>query len=153
VIIEPTTFQLTPQQSQEITLRFAAPANADPDLLPIYSGFIYVTNQVNGEVVHMSCKYSFLPFHFLLSTHIHRSIDAGVVGDYANAQIIVRKSSSGYITRIVDVNGERISDEQLSTLNATEGITIIAVTAWSTRLFFAEVVSTVDNSPPLLNSR
>ena len=36
------------------------PSEADPDLLPIYSGFIYATNQVNGEVAHMFCKFLFL---------------------------------------------------------------------------------------------
>jgi hypothetical protein len=101
----------------------------------------------------MSCKYSFLPLHFLLSTHIHRTIDAGVVGDYANAQIIVQNSSSGYMTGVQDVNQELISDKQLSTLNGTEGLTIVVVTAWPTRLFFMEVVSTEDNSLPSLNSR
>jgi hypothetical protein len=64
VNIEPTEFQLQPGQSREITLQFQEPANANAALLPIYSGFIYVTNEENGEVVHMSCKYSLLWLHF-----------------------------------------------------------------------------------------
>ncbi len=55
--ITPTEFELQPEQSREITLQFTPPIGADPDLLPIYSGFIYVTNKMTGEVVHLSCKH------------------------------------------------------------------------------------------------
>jgi hypothetical protein len=64
VNIDPTEFELQPGQSQEVTLQFQVHSSADPLLLPIYSGFIYVTNEVNGEIAHMSCKYSFLLVHF-----------------------------------------------------------------------------------------
>jgi hypothetical protein len=46
------------------SLQFQAPAAANPALLPIYSGFIYVTNAINGQTVHLSCKNSFLSVHF-----------------------------------------------------------------------------------------
>ncbi len=101
----------------------------------------------------MSCKYLFLSVQFLSWTHIHHSIDAGVVGDYSNARIFVRNSSLRYKTGILTTDKGYISDEQLSTLNATEGIIITVVIAWSTRLLFAEVVSTENNSQLSFNSR
>ena len=55
--IEPSEFDLQPKQSREITLKFSPPQGANPSLLPIYSGFIYVTNKNNGDVVHLSCEY------------------------------------------------------------------------------------------------
>jgi hypothetical protein len=60
VNITPTQFSLEPGESGEIALQFSDPSGADPTLLPIYSGFIYATNQVNGEVAHMFCKFLFL---------------------------------------------------------------------------------------------
>ncbi len=63
VSINPTNFQLAPGESCAITLQFQAPTSANSVLLPIYSGFIYATNTVNGQVVHLSCKYSFLLIH------------------------------------------------------------------------------------------
>lgn len=55
--IEPNEFELGPEQSREITLRFSPPSQVNPLLLPLYSGFIYVTNKMNGDVVHLSCEY------------------------------------------------------------------------------------------------
>ncbi len=149
--IEPTEFVLHPGESREITLKFQEPAVADPALLPIYSGFIYATNTINGQVVHLSCKNS-----FYLSFHVHACaifVDVGVVGNYADARIIVRNTSSDFITGVMISNSQYVSDEQLLTLNATEGFDIIIVTAWSTRLLFAEVVSAQDDSLPDSNFR
>ena len=62
-MIEPTRFELEPQQSREITLKFEAPAGANSTLFPIYSGFVHVTNENNSEVVDLSCVYPFLYIH------------------------------------------------------------------------------------------
>lgn len=80
-------------------------------------------------------------------------VDAGVVGDYAKAQIIVQKSPSGYVTGVLDATNNFISEQQLSTLNATIGLTLIAVLAWPTRLFVGEVVSTGNDSASGSNTR
>jgi hypothetical protein len=56
VSIDPIEFELEAGQSRQITLRFSPPLHADPILLPIYSGFIYVTNQINGDITHLSCE-------------------------------------------------------------------------------------------------
>jgi hypothetical protein len=57
VNIEPNEFDLQAEQSREVTLQFTSPQGVNPSLLPIYSGFIYVTNKKNGDVVHLSCEY------------------------------------------------------------------------------------------------
>jgi hypothetical protein len=59
-------FQLQPGTSQQITLQFQEPSGVNSSLLPIYSGFIYATNQVNGEVAQMFCKHPLLSFLFVL---------------------------------------------------------------------------------------
>jgi len=56
VTFDPSEFELGSQETREITLRFTEPAGANSNLLPIYSGFVYVTNQINGEAVHLTCK-------------------------------------------------------------------------------------------------
>jgi hypothetical protein len=84
---------------------------------------------------------------------MHYFIDAGVVGDYGNARIIVRNTSSGVIAGIQDANGNYASDKQLITLNATEGLTIQLVIAWSTRILFVDVVLAQDDILPGFNSR
>ena len=53
----------------------------------------------------------------------------------------------------MDSNDQYVTDEQLLTLNATEGLDIIIVTAWPTRLLFVEVVSAPDDSFPDSNFR
>ena len=55
--IDPTDFVLQPGGSRLITLRFQPPSAAPAALLPIYSGFIYATNNNTGQMVHLSCKY------------------------------------------------------------------------------------------------
>lgn len=70
------------------------------------------------------------------------SIDAGVVGDYGNAGIIVQSEASAIITSIYDASGYYLFDFTLPYLNATDGVYIVPVLAWSTRVLFAEVVST-----------
>ena len=63
------------------------------------------------------------------------NLDAGMVGDYKNARIIVQNTSNEYTTGIVNMT---------STMNATEQIKIRVVLAWSTRIVFIEIV-TADN--------
>ncbi|CAF1289121.1 unnamed protein product [Adineta steineri] len=120
VIINPVQFTLQPGYSREITLQFGEPTNADPNLLPVFSGFIYATNQVNGEVTHL--------FY------------AGMVGDYGNAGIFVRNTTSGVITGIQKSDGTYVSDGELPSLNATTGITIQIVLAWSTRVVIVQII-------------
>ncbi len=75
------------------------------------------------------------------------------MGDYGNARIIVQNTSSGVITGIQDANGNYASDEELMTLNATEGLTIQLVIAWSTRILFVDVVLAQDDILPGFNPR
>lgn len=79
--------------------------------------------------------------------------DAGVVGDYTKAQIIVRDSASGFVTGILRDDDNFISEQQLSTLNATKGLSLIIALAWPTRLFIGEVVFAGDNSASGFNTR
>ena len=130
------------------------PVNADPTVLPVYSGFIYVADQVNGEVEHLSCELSFIPLQLVARTYASFHIDAGVVGDYAKAQIIVRNSTSNYITGILNARNDFIVDGgEPALLNVTEGVSIMVVLAWPTRLFFGEIISISDNSQPSSNLR
>ncbi|CAF0768404.1 unnamed protein product [Adineta ricciae] len=131
VTIDPSAFQLQPGQSRQITLRFMPPTTVNASLLPFYSGFIYVTNQNSGDVVH-------LPY-------------AGAIGDYSNARIIVQTALNNVRTGIVSQSGGYISTIEQETLNATIGIRILSVLAWSTRLYFAEIISVNDTSLPTQN--
>ena len=143
MIIEPTEFELESGAWREITLTFREPPQVDPSLLPVYSGFIYATNQINREVAHMSCKFSYLSFDvdfFLLM-----SIDAGIVGDYGKARIFVRNTSSNIITGIRDRSYTYVTDAMIPLLNGTEGIWIQIVLAWSTRIVSVEVVQSEGN--------
>ncbi|CAF4696004.1 unnamed protein product, partial [Rotaria sp. Silwood2] len=111
--------QLSPGQKSNVTLQFRAPPDADPVLLPIFSGFISVTNSVNKQVVQV-------PY-------------AGMVGDYKNARIIVQNNPSGIATRILNSNNVSISNTQEETLIASESIRIRLVTTWASRRVSAEV--------------
>lgn len=154
MIIEPTRFELKPGDSRAVTLRFQVPVNADPTVLPVYSGFIYVANQANGEVEHLSCELLFVPLQLVARTYVSFYVDAGVVGDYAKAKIIVRNSSSDYITGILNAHNDFIVDGgEPALLNVTEGVSIMVVLAWPTRLFFGEIISISDNNQPSLNVR
>lgn len=74
--------------------------------------------------------------------------DAGVVGNYGDARIMVQNTPTNVKTGIKDANQNYLTDQQLSTLNATEGIRINVVSAWSTRLLFVEAIPTGDNTQP-----
>ena len=76
-----------------------------------------------------------------------------MLGNYQNARILVRNRSSGYFTGIANAQGHYISDNQLTTLNATERIKLVRVIAWSTRILFLEVIPANDNAQPGTNSR
>ena len=80
-------------------------------------------------------------------------VDAGVVGDYGNAPIIVRKTSSGIITGIQDEYGRYVSAERLTTFMSEDGFIIEVVTAGSTRLLYMDVVSASSLTTPGLNNR
>lgn len=72
-------------------------------------------------------------------------IDIGVVGDYANTRILVRNAASGIITGIQDENGNYITDDPTMNLNATNDLSIQVVLAWSSTVFYAEVISDDDS--------
>ncbi len=76
-----------------------------------------------------------------------------MVGDYGNARIIVQNTSNDFKTGVIQGEDGFISDTELSTLNATEGIYIMAVLAWSTRIFFVEVITTDNKNLSDLMSR
>ena len=56
-------------------------------------------------------------------------------------------------TAIVSQSGGYISTIEQETLNATMGIKILSVIAWSTRLYFAEIISVNDTGLPVQNQR
>ncbi|CAF1285674.1 unnamed protein product [Rotaria sordida] len=119
-------FKLKPGQSCTITLRFRAPRKAQASLLPIFSGFIYVSNDVDEKVAH-------IPY-------------AGVVGDYKNARILVRNSSTGLVTGLANGNGFYISNGEY--LNLTKsGVFPVLVMAWASRIVIVDVISGKDNVP------
>lgn len=60
VVIDPTSVELQSGESRDITLQIQAPTTANPDLLPLYSGFIYATDSNTGKAAHLSCKNFFL---------------------------------------------------------------------------------------------
>ena len=79
-------------------------------------------------------------------------VDAGMVGNYSNAQIIVRTTSSSSITGITNAQGNYTTDQSPLTLNATQGLRIVIVLAWSTRILQVEAVPSNDTSQPYSNS-
>ncbi|CAF4248181.1 unnamed protein product, partial [Adineta steineri] len=121
VNIDPSTIELQPGESGNITLQFEAPSNANPALLPIFSGFICVTNNISEQIARV-------PY-------------AGVVGDYKNASIIVRRSSTGIVAGIRNSNNTYISNTEQENLTLSSVMRINLVTTWSSRIVFVEVVS------------
>ena len=63
-----------------------------------------------------------------------------MVGDYGNAGIFVRNSKSGVITGIKKSDGTYVYDGEMPSLNATTGLTIVMVLAWSSRFVSAEII-------------
>lgn len=72
-------------------------------------------------------------------------IDIGVVGDYTNTRIFVQNTPSGIVTGIQDENGNYITDDPIMTLNATNDLYVQIVLAWSTSIFYADVISDNDS--------
>lgn len=70
-----------------------------------------------------------------------------MVGDYGNARILVRQSSSGIITGIQDAQGNYATDNILRTLNPLERIFVVLVQAWATRATFLDIVPAIVNDP------
>ncbi|CAF3304435.1 unnamed protein product [Rotaria socialis] len=126
VFIWPSSFKLQPGESFIVTLRFRAPLTARPELLPIFSGFITVSNYVDGKVSHV-------PY-------------AGVVGDYKNAKILVRRSPLGVGTGLYTANGLMISNGQNMNFTTSTGHLVILTIAWTTRVIFIEVVSAEEST-------
>ncbi|CAF0925932.1 unnamed protein product [Rotaria sordida] len=133
VNISPTNFKLWPGQSRIITLTFQAPRKAQAALLPIFSGFICVSNNVNGKIAH-------IPY-------------AGVVGDYKNARILVRNSSSGIVTGLLNATGNYISNGEYMNLTASGAFPIVLVTAWASRFICVDVISGKEKVRNGLNPR
>lgn len=76
-----------------------------------------------------------------------------MVGDYENARIIVRSTAANMTTGIQNPLDSYTIYKDGMDLNATEGISIYSVLAWSTRAYLVEVVSINDTSLPGSNSR
>ncbi|CAF2812149.1 unnamed protein product [Rotaria sp. Silwood2] len=121
VYIWPTNFKLEPGQSRMITVRFQAPRKAEAALLPIFSGFIYVSNNVDEKVAH-------IPY-------------AGVVGNYKDASILVRNTPSGIVTGLLSATGDFVSNGQTMNVTASGAFPILLVTAWTSRIVFMDVIS------------
>ncbi|CAF1268301.1 unnamed protein product [Rotaria sordida] len=74
------------------------------------------------------------------------NVDAGVVGDYKNARILVRNSSTGLVTGLANGNGFYISNGEY--LNLTKsGVFPVLVMAWASRIVIVDVISGKDNVP------
>ena len=76
-----------------------------------------------------------------------------MVGDYKNASILVRNTANLYKTGVIDANGFTLSENGLSILNVSQGIHIMSVLAWATRILFIEVVSIDNKTLSGINSR
>lgn len=55
VFIWPAHFQLKPGESRTVNLRFEEPRKAQPALLPVFSGFISVSNNADNKVAQIPC--------------------------------------------------------------------------------------------------
>lgn len=88
-----------------------------------------------------------------MNIYVFYFADAGVVGNYKDAKILVTNTSSGIITGIKDYHDQYVSDQNLPTLNATKGLEIVRVLAWPTRFLILEVVSNESNVAADPNSR
>ncbi len=73
--------------------------------------------------------------------------DAGMVGNYGEARILVRNVTFGYTTGIQNGNDMSVFEEEMPTVNGTEGVAIFIVTAWSTRFLSVQVVSVETGTP------
>lgn len=67
------------------------------------------------------------------------SIDVGVLGDYKEAKIFVRKSTTNIVTGIYDSLGANVFSTEMPLLSRITGVSVVAVRAWATRLYFVEV--------------
>ena len=77
---------------------------------------------------------------FSLPTSYVTFIDAGMVGDYSKARVLVLNASSGIVTGLQYANNQYLSYNPLPIVNVTQGININIVLAWSTRLLVVEVL-------------
>ena len=75
------------------------------------------------------------------------------MGDYGNARIIARNISSGITTGLYNTQGNVSIDGEVLNMNATEGLIVNAILTWSTRIFFAQVISTQVDGLVDFNSR
>ena len=76
-----------------------------------------------------------------------------MVGDYGKARILVRKDVSRLTTGIYDLNVSDIFRQSMPTVNGSKSAIVIIVIAWSTRILFAEVVSTSNGTSSAPNTR
>ncbi|CAF5040398.1 unnamed protein product, partial [Rotaria sp. Silwood1] len=111
-----------------VILQFQEPPQAQPDLLPIFSGFIYASNNVDDNIAQ-------IPYF-------------GVVGDYKNTPIWVRNTPSGVITGLLNAAGNYISSGEYVNMTSSNKLSVVLVTAWSSRIVFVEVISGQGNHLP-----
>lgn len=71
--------------------------------------------------------------------------DAGVVGDYHKARILVRNNSEGFISGLIGSRGTYIKEGEVLNATANSTFSLLIVTAWPSRIVFVEVVSGRDN--------
>ncbi|CAF1329633.1 unnamed protein product [Rotaria sp. Silwood1] len=138
-----------PGKSHVVILKFQEPpqAQAQANLLPIFSGFIYASNDVDNNIAQIPCKdiyFSVFPnscFYELIDI----SLDFGVVGDFKNTPIWVRNSPLGIVPGLLNAAGNYISNGEYINMTSSHKSSAVLVTAWSSRIVFVEVISGQDN--------
>ena len=75
-------------------------------------------------------------------------LDAGVIGNYAEARMLARRTPSGIINGIQDANGNYVNDTVVPTLNVTEGTQVVLVLAFATRICYIEAIAPEDDLLP-----
>ncbi|CAF4966795.1 unnamed protein product [Rotaria sp. Silwood1] len=116
-----------PGKSHVVILKFQEPpqAQAQANLLPIFSGFIYASNDVDNNIAQ-------IPYF-------------GVVGDFKNTPIWVRNSPLGIVPGLLNAAGNYISNGEYINMTSSHKSSAVLVTAWSSRIVFVEVISGQDN--------
>lgn len=100
-------------------------------------------------ISHVNSCYT--SFFLLLAFDVFA--DAGVVGDYHNARILVRDNPDGFVTGLVGSEWNYINDGEVLNVTADGIFAILLVTAWPSRIVFVDVVSGIDNVLPEFNPR
>ncbi|TPX57143.1 hypothetical protein PhCBS80983_g04046 [Powellomyces hirtus] len=128
VDISPKSLKLKAGKSATVTLKFTAPAKADPKLFPIYSGYIRATPSDGSAAVTV-------PY-------------MGTKGDFSQAKMLVEKTGAdeeAYKTGIYNADGALIAANDV--VNGTAGVDVRIVLGQATRIVFADVISAAPGLP------